>query len=314
MKQPLLIITGPTAVGKTSLSISLAHALHGEIISADSMQVYRGMDVGTAKITEAEMDGIPHHLIDILDPSEAFNVFLFQKLAKQAIQDIRSKNHLPIIVGGTGFYIQALLYDIDFQKQETSKELRITLEQFAKEHGAQALHQKLRKVDPPSADRIHPNNIKRVIRAIEYYQETGEPISKHNEEQHQKESPYQFLYIVLDDKREKLYERIDKRVDLMVEQGLVSEMNTLIDKGYTKDLVSMQGIGYKELFPFFEGTKSLEKAIEQIKLDTRHFAKRQLTWFRREQDVTWLSKENYPTTDELQTKILSLLEEKMTLE
>ena len=187
------------------------------------------------------------------------------------------------------------------------------MEQFAKEHGVQALHHKLREIDPQSADSIHPNNIKRVIRAIEYFQETGEPISKHNEEQQQKASPYQFVYIVLDDKREKLYERIDKRVDLMVEQGLVSEMKTLIDKGYTKDLVSMQGIGYKELFPFFEGTRHLEEAIEQIKLDTRHFAKRQLTWFRREQDVIWLSREQYPTTDELQTKILSLINEKMTL-
>lgn len=305
MKKPLIILTGPTAVGKTSLSIGLAKAIGGEIISADSMQIYRHMDIGTAKIMPEEMEGVPHYLIDELDPDEEFNVVRFQHMAKQAMEQIYANGHIPILVGGTGFYIQALLYDIDFSETEEENEYRKQLEVYAKEHGAEALHEKLREIDPISADKIHPNNVKRVIRAIEYFEQTGEPISKHNEEQAQKESPYEFLYFVLNHDRSILYERIDQRVDQMIDQGLEQEVKGLLEQGYSPSLVSMQGLGYKEFVPYFKGEYDLEHAIYILKRDTRHFAKRQLTWFKREKDVIWLSKQEYQTEEELLNVILS---------
>lgn len=292
-KKPIIIITGPTAVGKTSLSIPLARQIGGEIISADSMQVYKEMNIGTAKIKTEEMEGVPHHLIDILYPDEEFHVVRFQQMAKEAMEKIYKNGHIPIVVGGTGFYIQALLYDIDFSQEEQETEFRLQMEQFAKEYGNEALHKKLELVDPVSAQKIHANNVKRVIRALEYYEQQKSPISEHNETQSQKESPYNFLYFVLEHEREVLYDRINRRVDQMMEDGLLSEMETLIKKGYTKELVSMQGIGYKEFFPYFEGQCTLDDVIYKIKLDTRHFAKRQLTWFKREKEVIWLSKKDY---------------------
>ena len=292
-KKPLIILTGPTAVGKTKASIGLAKAVDGEIISADSMQVYRHMDIGSAKIKPEEMEGIPHHLIDVLEPDDEFHVVKFQQLAKKAMREIWERGHIPIVTGGTGFYIQALLYYIDFDENEKEDACRKELEAYAKEHGAEALHEKLAFVDPASAEMIHPNNIKRVIRALEFYEQTGKRISEHNETQRQRESPYAFAYFVLTDDRAHLYERINRRVDQMIEEGLVNEVQALKDKGYTKQLVSMQGLGYKEILDYLDGNCTLEEAIYTIKRDTRHFAKRQLTWFKRERDVIWINKQSF---------------------
>lgn len=292
-KKPLIILTGPTAVGKTKASIGLAKAVDGEIISADSMQVYRHMDIGSAKIKPEEMEGIPHHLIDVLEPDDEFHVVKFQQLAKKAMREIWERGHIPIVTGGTGFYIQALLYDIDFDENEKENACRKELEAYAREHGAEALHEKLALVDPASAKMIHPNNIKRVIRALEFYEHTGKRISEHNETQRQRESPYAFAYFVLTDDRAHLYERINRRVDQMIEEGLVNEVQALKDKGYTKQLVSMQGLGYKEILDYLDGNCTLEEAIYTIKRDTRHFAKRQLTWFKRERDVIWINKQSF---------------------
>lgn len=289
MKKPLIILTGPTAVGKTALSIRLAKAVNGEIISADSMQVYRRMDIGSAKIMPEEMDGVPHHLINILEPWEEFNVVVFQQRAKAAIKEIYKRNRVPLMVGGTGFYIQALLYDIDFKENEEGNQIRNELEALAQEKGSGYLHEMLRQVDPESARAIHANNQKRVIRALEYYRQTGEKISAHNEAERQKESPYQFLYYVLNTDRSLLYQRIDQRVDKMVKDGLVEEVRKLKELGCTRSMVSMQGLGYKEILDYLDGACSLEEAIYILKRDTRHFAKRQLTWFRRERDVKWLN-------------------------
>ena len=293
MKRPLIILTGPTAVGKTKASIGLAKALNGEIISADSMQVYKYMDLGSAKIRPEEMQGIRHYLIDKLMPDEEFHVVRFQQMAKDAMKQIYAKGKIPIVVGGTGFYIQALLYDIDFTESNEDTEYRQKLEQLAKERGAEYLHDMLRKVDPVSADTIHANNVKRVIRALEFHQQTGEKISEHNEQERAKESPYDFCYFVLNDDRAHLYERINLRIDRMLEDGLVEEVNALKDKGYTRDMVSMQGLGYKEILDYLNGESTLDEAIYILKRDTRHFAKRQLTWFRRERDVIWIDKQTY---------------------
>ena len=293
MKQPLIILTGPTASGKTALSVELAKRIGGEIISADSMQVYRHMDVGSAKVTEEEMDGVPHHLIDVLDPQDAFNVVTFQEMAKDAMKKIYANGHIPIVAGGTGFYIQALLYDIDFTDNDGDMEYRHQLETLASEQGAEVLHAMLREVDPPSAEAIHANNVKRVIRALEFYKKTGQRISEHNEEERQKESPYNFAYYVLNMDRATLYDRIDLRVDKMVEAGLEEEVKKLKAMGCTRDMVSMQGLGYKEVLDYLNGDLSMEEAVYIIKRDTRHFAKRQLTWFKREKDVTWVTQETF---------------------
>ena len=292
-KKPMIILTGPTAVGKTDLSIQLAKVINGEIISADSMQVYRHMDIGSAKVTPEEMDGVPHHLIDVLEPEEEFNVVVFQKLAKEALTGIYERGHIPIIVGGTGFYIQALLYDIDFTENDGDTAIRRELEKLAQTQGTGCLHQMLQEIDPESAAAIHQNNVKRVIRAIEFYRQTGKKISLHNEQEREKQSPYQFLYYVLDTDRKTLYERIDRRVDLMMEHGLVDEVKHLADMGCTRDMVSMQGLGYKEILDYLSGEIPLEEAVYILKRDTRHFAKRQITWFKRERDVRWLELEQF---------------------
>ena len=306
MKKPLVILTGPTAVGKTALSIQLAKDIGGEIISADSMQVYKGMDIGSAKIKTEEMQGVPHFLIDELQPDEEFHVVRFQQLAKKYLKQIWERGHIPVIVGGTGFYIQALLYDIDFTENECDAVYRHELEQLAKEKGADYLHQKLADVDPKSAEDIHANNVKRVIRALEFYHETGQKISEHNEQERQKSSPYNFAYFVLNDDRSKLYQRIDQRIDIMLKDGLVEEVKALKEKGYTRDMVSMQGLGYKEILDYLDGEISMDEAVYRIKRDTRHFAKRQITWFKRERDVIWLSKESFGYQDD---RILQFIEE-----
>lgn len=298
LKKPLIILTGPTAVGKTHLSIRLAKAVQGEIISADSMQVYRHMDIGSAKIRPEEMEGVPHHLIDCLNPDEDFNVVRFQEMAKEAMAHIYQRGHIPILTGGTGFYIQAITGDIDFTQHGEDNSYRLALEKKAAEEGAQSLHDMLQKVDPLSAQTIHANNVKRVIRALEYYNQTGQPISSHNLEQRQKTSPYQLAYFVLNDERSRLYQRIDQRVDEMISSGLVKEVETLKAMGCHPGMVSMQGLGYKEILAYLEGDCSLEEAVYILKRDTRHFAKRQITWFKREQDVEWFYKPDYEYQEE----------------
>ena len=314
MKQPLIVLTGPTAVGKTSLSISLAKAVNGEIISADSMQVYKKMDIGSAKIRPEEMQGIPHYLVDVLEPEEEFHIVKFQQMAKKAMEDIYSRGKIPILVGGTGFYIQAVTKDIDFTEAQQENDYRKELEALAEEKGGEHLHEMLRKVDPVSADAIHAHNVKRVIRALEFYNQNGSPISAHNEEQKQHESPYNLAYsaqnkpdcrdfqhespynlayFVLNMPRELLYERIDLRVDQMMKEGLLEEVSRLKEEGCHRGMVSMQGLGYKEILAYLDGEYPLEEAVRVLKRDTRHFAKRQLTWFRREQEVIWVNKDQF---------------------
>ena len=292
-KQPLVVLTGPTAAGKTKLSIELARAINGEIISADSMQVYRHMDIGSAKIRPEEMEGIPHYLVDILEPTQDFNVVLFQKYAKDAMAQIYAKGKIPILVGGTGFYIQSVLYDIDFTQNDEDTQLREELEQIAGQKGAEYPHQMLRECDPKSAEMIHANNVKRVIRAIEFYRQTGQRISEHNEQEREKTSAYDSRYFVLTDERGKLYANIDKRVDQMLEDGLVEEVRKLMEMGCKRESTAMQGLGYKEIIAYLLGENTLDEAVYLIKRDTRHFAKRQLTWFRRERDVIWIEKDKF---------------------
>ena len=311
-KQPaLVILTGPTAVGKTDLSIALAKRICGEIISADSMQVYRHMDIGSAKIRHKQMNGVPHHLIDILEPSQEFNVVSFQQLAKQAMDGIYERGHIPIVTGGTGFYIQALLYDIDFTDNDEDTELRKNLEEIARTQGSGVLYERLKQIDPESCEIIHANNIKRVIRAIEFYEKTGTKISAHNQAQRQNNSPYNSAYFVLNDDREKLYGRIEDRVDAMIEQGLVEEVRRLADMGCTSNMVSMQGLGYKEILEYLDGNITLEEAVYLIKRDTRHFAKRQLTWFRRERDTIMVNKPEFSyDNDRILNYMVTVLQEK----
>ncbi|MBQ8279388.1 MAG: tRNA (adenosine(37)-N6)-dimethylallyltransferase MiaA [Roseburia sp.] len=310
-KQPFVVLTGPTAVGKTALSIALAKAINGSIISADSMQVYKHMDIGSAKIMPEEMAGVKHYLVDEFEPDEEFHVARFTERAKECLAEIYAEGKVPILVGGTGFYIQAVLYDIDFSKQDANTEYREELEALAKEKGAEHLHAMLKEVDPESAEAIHANNIKRVIRALEFHHLTGTKISEHNETERQKESPYNFSYFVLTDERAKLYERIDKRVDIMVEKGLVDEVKKLKDMGYHREMVSMQGLGYKEILDYLDGKLTLEEAIYIIKRETRHFAKRQLTWFRREHDVIWFDKEAYNhSEDAILADMIKILKDK----
>ncbi len=296
--QPLVILTGPTAVGKTKLSIALAKAIDGEIISADSMQVYRRMDIGSAKITPDQMQGVPHHLIDVLEPSEDFNVVFFQQKCKECMRGIYERGHIPILTGGTGFYIQAVLYDIDFTENEEDGAYRRQLEELARVRGPAFLHEMLLAVDPASAKAIHANNRKRTIRALEFFHLTGERISEHNERERGKPPAYRSCYFVLNEEREALYRRIDSRVDEMLLAGLVEEVRALQLMGCHSGQVSMQGLGYKEILDYLEGRCTLEQAVSLIKRNTRHFAKRQLTWFRREKSVIWIQKEDFSYEEE----------------
>ena len=304
MKKPLIVLTGPTAVGKTKLSISLAKAVGGEIISADSMQIYKYMDIGSAKIMPEEMQGVPHYLVDELMPDEEFHIVRFQQMAKEAMERIYSHGHIPILVGGTGFYIQAVTRDIDFTEAIQEDGYRKELESMAEEKGPQYLHQMLREVDPKSAEDIHANNVKRVIRALEFYHQNKTPISSHNEEQKERKSPYNLAYFVLNAPRELLYERIDRRVDEMLAGGLLKEVEEQKTMGYHRGMVSMQGLGYKEILAYLDGEYPLEEAVRILKRDTRHFAKRQLTWFRREPEVTWVNKDEFEYEDK---KILEFM-------
>lgn len=315
MRRPLVVLTGPTAVGKTSLSIGLAKALDAEIISADSMQVYKYMDIGSAKIRPWEMQGVPHHLVDVLDPREEFHVVRFQQMAKEAMEQIYSRGKIPLLVGGTGFYIQAVTRDIDFSQEGEDSPFRRELEALAREKGAEYLHSRLAQVDEESARKIHPNNVKRVIRALEFYEENHYPISLHNQQEKEKESPYNLAYFVLNAPRDLLYRRIDQRVDQMVEEGLLDEVRYLKDMGCDRSLVSMQGLGYKEILAYLDQEISFEEAIRILKRDTRHFAKRQITWFKREKDVIWMDKEKYDyDEDRILADMLKICEEKRILE
>lgn len=315
MKKPLLILTGPTAAGKTHLSVELAKRLNGAVISADSMQVYRYMDIGSAKIKPKEMEGIPHYLVDVLNPEEEFHVAKFQQMAKAAMEEIYDSGKLPILVGGTGFYIQALLKDVDFSSDNGQSLYRRELEQIAAKKSGEVLYEMLREADPKAAEKIHPNNTKRVIRALEYYHETGKKISDHNASQMEKEPPYNFAYFVLNDERERLYRRIDQRVDQMMEDGLLGEVKRLKAMGCHRQLVSMQGLGYKELLSYLDGECTLEEAVEIIKRDTRHFAKRQITWFKREKDVIWLNKPDFGYDENaILDEILSVWSKKVSIE
>ena len=303
--EPLLILSGPTAVGKTELSLKLAEAISGEIISADSMQVYRGMDIGTAKLPESERRGIPHYLIDIINPDEPWDVTRFTGLAEEAISAIRGKGNIPIVVGGTGFYIQALVKGLTFDEEPRDDGYRAVLENTSTEELAALLS----SVDPASAKTIPLGNRKRMIRAIEYAHYHGEPISALNERQRNQPSPYRYAYFVLTMERAAMYERIDRRVTQMLENGLVDEVRSLLDSGYREDSVAMLGLGYRQLFPYLRGECSLEEAADRIRLETRHFAKRQMTWFRREPDVIFLDKDKY-TEEELLQQIIETSREK----
>lgn len=293
-KKPLVIIAGPTATGKTAVSVELAARLNGSIISADSMQVYRGMDIGSAKVTEEEKRGIPHYLIDVADPEDSWNVVRFQKEAMNAVDAILAEGRLPFLVGGTGFYIQALLYGIDFTQMEADSDDRASMEEAARRDGPQALHRRLQEIDPEAAEAIHPNNVKRIIRALEFARNSGGlKISEHNRRERMREPAFNAVFFVLTMDRQKLYERIDARVDLMMQKGLVDEVRRLRAGGLTASDVSMQGIGYRQIFPALEGEYSLDEAVRLIKRDSRHFAKRQLTWFRREKNVIWIDADSF---------------------
>ena len=289
-RPPLVIIAGPTATGKTSASVSLAARLHGSVISADSMQVYRGMDIGSAKVTEEEKGGIPHYLIDVADPSEGWNVVRFQQEAEKAARHILDEGRLPFLVGGTGFYIQALLYGIDFTEMNADTDYRSSLEEEAQALGSH----------PEAAEAIHPNNVKRIIRALEFAQKSGgQLISEHNRREHMRTPAYNAVFFVFNMDREKLYERIDARVDHMMQAGLVEEVSRLRAQGLTAQDVSMQGIGYRQILKALDGQYPMEEAVRLIKRDSRRFAKRQLTWFRREAGVTWINLDEYPDQEEL---------------
>lgn len=288
LKKPLIVIGGPTACGKTDVSVILAEKIKGEVISADSMQVYRDMNIGTAKPTKEEMKNIKHYLIDEIEPDQEYNVMIFQKKAKQYMNEIWGKNKIPILTGGTGFYINAIVYDALFEETEQNDCFRNEMYSFAEQYGAEALYEKLKQIDPQYAKTLHFNNVKRVVRALEYHHFTGKLFSEYNAEQKQKSSPYHTAMIVLSMQRQKLYDRIEKRIDIMIQKGLLEEIEMLLKKGYQKDLVSMQAIGYKELIPYFENHISLEQAIYDLKKNTRHFAKRQLTWFKRQTNGYWV--------------------------
>lgn len=303
MKQKVIAIVGPTAVGKTKLSIEIAKQFNGEIISGDSMQVYRGMDIGTAKITEDEKQCIPHYMIDIKDPNEDFSVADFQANVQDNIDKITGNNHVPIIVGGSGLYIQSALYNYNFTNDARDPNRTAQLEGELEKYGTPALYEKLRQFDPDQAVKIHPNNHRRLIRAIEIYQTTGKTMTEHQQEQ--QESPYDPIFIGLEMERVHLYKQINHRVDKMIQDGLLYEVHQLYAKGLENNQ-SMRAIGYKEFVPYFKGECKLEEAIELLKRNSRRFAKRQLTWFKNKMDVTWYDVSRDTTEEKFRTILVDL--------
>lgn len=313
MKKNLIIIAGPTASGKTSLSIELSKRIDGEIVSADSMQIYKYMDIGSAKPTIDEMQGIPHHMIDIIKPEEEFSVALYRQKAGECIDDIISRGKMPIVVGGTGLYINSLTYPLDFTNTAQDKEYRSYLQKLAENFGGEYIHNMLKEVDIESADRLHPNDIKRIIRALEVYKNTGKTMTEYKLESKLKDIEYNFAYMGLYMDRQKLYDRINKRVDEMFEKGLVEEVKKLKEMGYNKNMTSMQGIGYKEVFDYLDGLYTLDEVKDIIKQNTRHYAKRQLTWFRREERIHWIDIDKFNSADEILENMIYYIESKFNL-
>lgn len=289
-KQKLIVIAGPTASGKTALSVSIAKRFSGEIVSADSMQIYKHMNIGTAKPTDEEKCGIAHHLMDFVEPSVKFSAADYCAQAHEKIAEIAARGNLPIVVGGTGLYIDSLVQNVDFGTPDADPKLREELETLAKEKGNDAVYAILSQIDPETAAKYHPNNLRRVIRAIEFYKMSGTTISEHAKEE--KESPYDAVWLAIDWEREVLYDRINRRVDIMIEQGLADEVKKLLEMGCSRTSTAMQGIGYKEFFDYFDKRATLSETIELIKTDSRRYAKRQLTWFRRNKEICWLCPEN----------------------
>jgi tRNA dimethylallyltransferase len=301
----LVIIAGPTAVGKTEISIKVAKTLDGEIISADSMQIYKHMDIGSAKISSNEMQGVNHHLISIIEPYESFSAAQYKEKALTEIQGILSRGKVPVIVGGTGLYIDSLISGYSFTEANRDDEYRVYLQQMAKEKGNEYVHELLRDIDYDSYIKIHPNNLKRVIRVLEVFKLTGKPFSRFGDMVAEFKTPYNIYYFVLTMDRELLYERINRRVDMMMEKGLLNEVIELKKMGYNADMQSMKGIGYKELLTYLEGKVSFDKAIDTIKQGSRNYAKRQLTWFRRNPEVQWINKDEFISEDEIVKFIIS---------
>lgn len=297
MKKKLILIAGPTASGKTKSSVLLAQQIGGEIISCDSMQVYRRMDIGTAKVRPEEMEGIPHYMIDVLEPTEGCNISWFKEQVTRHIEKISIRGKVPILVGGTGFYLNAILFDTQFEETDTDLSYRQSLEKEVRINGADSLHKRLQEVDPVSAEAIHANNVKRVIRALEYFHQTGVPISKHNEKERKKRealtSPYDYTFFALDMDREVLYDRINRRIDRMMDEGLLEEVKVLYDEGFSEDLTSIKAIGYKEFYPYFRGELTLDACIDKLKQNTRHYAKRQLTWLRHQAKPIFIPVDQY---------------------
>ncbi|MBW5456868.1 tRNA (adenosine(37)-N6)-dimethylallyltransferase MiaA [Clostridium sporogenes] len=308
----LLILAGPTAVGKTDISIKLAKKLNGEIISADSMQIYKYMDIGSAKITKEEMKDIPHHLIDVVAPHEEFNVASFKTLAEKCIKDIWTRGKLPIIAGGTGLYINSLIYNYDFTDADRDENYREYLNKLSEDKGKEYVHSLLKDIDKESYEKLYPNDFKRVVRALEVYKITGKSISEYTKENEKKlyDIPYNVNYFVLNMNREVLYERINKRVDIMMDKGLIEEVKKLESMGYTPDMQSMKGIGYKEILFYLKGDISLDEAIYLIKKGSRNYAKRQLTWFRKDKRSIWIDKDKYRSEEEIVDKIIKIVKYK----
>lgn len=311
-KPPLLVLIGPTAIGKTKLSIEIANRYGCEIISGDSMQVYRGMDIGTAKIKPEEMEGVPHHLIDICEPTHPFSVAEFQQRGRELVAEIRQRGKLPFIVGGTGLYIESFCYDFQFSEAGSDESFREEQRRFLEEHGEEALHAKLRLIDPPSADKLHPRDTRRVIRALEVHYVTGRTMSEQLAEQ-TKVSPYNLCIVGLTTDREILYKRIEGRIDAMLEDGLVEEVRELLNRGVDRSYISMQGLGYKEIAAYLEGEYSYDRAVELLKRDTRHFAKRQLSWFRHMKEIEWVEVPPQPNISMILQEIHSIVAGKFAL-
>ena len=310
--KPLVILVGPTAVGKTAASIGLAKALNGEIISGDSMQIFKGLDIGTAKISQSEMDGVVHHLIDIKEPWESFSAAEFKRLADEAIADIHSRGKLPIIVGGTGFYINSVLYEYHFGEAETDEAYRAQLQQYLEQHGNDALWQLLLEKDPVSAERLHSNDTKRVMRALEVLHVTGISASERQNTVDRQTMRYDAVYIALNLPREILYQRINHRVEQMMAEGLEQEVRNALAQGVPQDALSMTSLGYRQMIQYFNGEISLERAVELIQRDTRHFAKRQLTWFRHDPNIQWVDKDG-KTDAQIQQELLKVITDTLPL-
>ncbi|WP_270839417.1 MULTISPECIES: tRNA (adenosine(37)-N6)-dimethylallyltransferase MiaA [Peptacetobacter] len=307
MTTPLIILTGPTAVGKTDLSIQLAKAVDAEIVSADSMQIYKYMDIGSAKVTEEEMQGVKHYLVDEIEPDMPFSVSEYKRMAEEYIDEISSRGKNVIVTGGTGLYLNSLIYDMDFGKSDANQELREELNKELEENGPAYMYEKLVSLDKEAAERIHPNNTKRVIRAIEVAM-SGEKMNDFSKDLRYNKK-YRPIIIVLNRDRQALYDRINLRVDIMLKNGLIEEVKGLLEKGYTKDMISMQGIGYKEIIKYFDGEYTLDEAIEIIKRDSRRYAKRQLTWFRRYEDAKWFEIDKFDSAEELKNAVVSYVKE-----